>query len=71
MPISFIILLAQLVCSSINLFFAKLIPFQFAEASVKRHLYYSMKNCSSADDLRRLLTIVDHYQVLNLSTEHD
>ena len=36
----------------------------FLEASVKRHFYYSMKNCTSPDDLRRrLLTIVDHYQV--------
>ena len=34
----------------------------FQEASVKRHFYYSMKNCTSPDDLRRLLTIVDHYQ---------
>ncbi|CAH3164853.1 unnamed protein product [Porites evermanni] len=30
---------------------------------VKRHFYYTMKNCSSPDDLRRrLLTKVDHYQ---------
>ena len=36
----------------------------FLEASVKRHFYYSMKNCTSPDDVRRrLLTIVDHYQV--------
>ncbi|CAH3157635.1 unnamed protein product [Porites lobata] len=31
------------------------------QASVKRHFYYSMKNCSSPDDLRRrLLTISNH-----------
>ena len=36
----------------------------FLEASVKRHFYYSTKNCTSPDDLRRsLLKIVDHYQV--------
>ena len=49
-----------------------LIPFPFAEASVKRHFYYSMKNCTSADDLtRRLPTIVDDYQVLNLLSQYD
>ncbi|KAJ7308512.1 Orexin receptor type 2 [Desmophyllum pertusum] len=33
------------------------------QASVKRHFYYSMKNCTSPDNLRRrLLTILDHYQ---------
>ncbi|KAJ7386060.1 Orexin receptor type 2 [Desmophyllum pertusum] len=33
------------------------------EASVKCHFYYSMKNCTSPDNLRRrLLTILDHYQ---------
>ena len=31
----------------------------FLEASVKRHFYYSMKNCTSPDDVRRsLLTMV-------------
>ena len=31
---------------------------------MKRHFYYSMKNCTSPDDLRRRrLTIIDHYQV--------
>ena len=34
-----------------------------AEASVKRHFYFAMKNCTTTDDLRRrLLTVVDHYQ---------
>ena len=65
LPISFIYSLRH--SCLMNLFFAKLIPFQFTEASVKHHSYYSMKNCTSADDLRmRLLTIVDDYQVLNL-----
>ncbi|XP_068761142.1 uncharacterized protein [Montipora capricornis] len=33
------------------------------QASVKRHFYFSMKNCTSPDDLKkRLLTVLDHYQ---------
>jgi len=40
----------------------------FLEASVKRH-FYSMKNCTSPDDLRRRLpTVVDHYQVQHSTT---
>ncbi|KAJ7339667.1 hypothetical protein OS493_006075 [Desmophyllum pertusum] len=35
------------------------------QASVKRHFYYSMKNCTSPDNLRRrLLTILDHYRAI-------
>lgn len=33
------------------------------QASVKRHFYFSMKYCTSPDDLKkRLLAVLDHYQ---------
>ena len=51
--------------------FEKLCGYFFTEASVKRHFYYSMKNCNSPDDLRRrLLTVVDHYQVQKILREN-
>ena len=41
---------------------------------MKRHFYFSMKNCTSPDDLKkRLLTVLDHYQVCiyGLLTKHE